>query len=99
MAGSDDLLDRAEYSRIFFVEQLRADLRVAIDTEHQLRQVIRTNRYTVDTKRRVSGNVVDDRRNLGHDPPFQTALTAQRTLVDELETRLELPLRTNERDH
>src|SRR5680860_774749 len=61
----DDPLDRVEHGWVAFVEQLRARFRVAVDAEHQLREVVRADRYAVDPHRRVLRDPIDDRWNLG----------------------------------
>ena len=95
----DDLADGVEDGCIALVEQLGADLRVPVDPEHQLREVVRADRHPVDAEGRVLGDPIDDGRDLGHDPPVQAPLTAERAGVDHLQACLELPAGADERDH
>ena len=55
-ARSDDLADRVEHGGVGFVEQLSADLRVSVDTQHQLREIVGSDRNTVDAHRCVLGH-------------------------------------------
>src|SRR5207344_2217088 len=83
--------------RVGLVKQLRADLRIPINAEHKLRQVVAADGDTLDAHFRVSGNPVRDGRNLGHHPDRKTGSTGMR--LDEIEAALQLPRRTDERDH
>ena len=61
----------AMHGAVHLVEQLLADLRVAIDAEDQLREVVRPDGDAVDAELGVGGEPVDDRRDLGHHPAQQ----------------------------
>ena len=98
-AGADDPGDGVEHGGVGLVEQLGADLGVAVDAEHQLRQVVGADRHAVDAHGRVLGDPVHDRRHLGHHPAVQPALAPERAGVDGLEAGLELPRGAHERDH
>ncbi len=95
----DDLLDRPQHRRIALVEQLGEDLGVAIDTEHQLGQVVAADRHAGDPERGVVGDPGDHRGHLRHHPHDEPALASEPAGVDRLEAGLEFPRRPDERDH
>ncbi len=98
-ARGDDLLDRPEHGGVALVEELGEDLGVAIDAEHQLGQVVAADRHAGDAELGVVGDPGDHRGDFGHHPFHEPALSTEPTCVDRFETRLELPLRPDERDH
>jgi hypothetical protein len=98
-AGGDDLADCVEDGLVGLVEQLGADLRIAVDAQHQLGEVVGSDRHAVNAHGRVLADAVDDRRDLGHHPAVQAALATQWACVDGLQARLELPARPDERNH
>ena len=99
MRAFDDLPDSRKHRCVALIEQFRTDLGVTIDTEHELREVVRTDGHTIDAHGGILTDPVDDRRNLGHHPPSEIALRTERTAIDEFETFLELPRRADERQH
>jgi DNA-binding CsgD family transcriptional regulator len=98
-AAGDDRFDGAQHRRISFVVEGREDLAVAIDAEDELRQIVRSDRHASDAKRRTRQEPVHDRRDFGHDPPFQPRIVAERTVVDQSQARGELAPRSHEGDH
>ena len=95
----DDAPDRVEHRFVGLVEEFGTQFGIAIDAEHELREVVRADRHAVDTHRRIFRDPVHDGRDFGHDPPVQAALTSERARVEEFEARLELPARPDERNH
>ena len=90
--GGNDLADGIEHRCVGFVEHLGADPRVAVDAQHQLGQVAAADEHAVDAQADVLRQPVHHRRHLGHHPPVQSALCAQRAGVDQRQALLEFPL-------
>ena len=97
--SGDDPFDGIEDRRVALVEQLRTNLGVAVDAQHELGEVVGTDRHPVDAECGILRDPVDDRGNLGHHPAVQPAVAPQRARVDELEACFEFPPGAHERDH
>jgi len=55
MAPADDPGDGVEHGRIGLVEELRAHFRVAINAQHELGEVVATDRHPLDAMAAYSG--------------------------------------------
>jgi hypothetical protein len=55
--GGDHLRDRPRHGLVALVEQVRDELRVAVDAEHELRQVVAADREAVEHLRELLGQV------------------------------------------
>lgn len=86
-------------SVIFLIEEVGTRFGVTIDPEHELGEIVRTNRHSVDSHGGVLGDSIDNRRHLGHDPAKKAALLAETAGIDQLKAPGEFPLRTNEGNH